>query len=79
MIASVEIGYNGDLLESSGNFSKFSMKQPVKFNDAIHNIQIDEKGAVAATSMCKFIYNFLFLIHQKKNPKKLFTAVYRGS
>lgn len=61
-------------------------------SDALHqvNIEIDEKGTVAAASTAIYVYKslrlmlfncnrpFLFIIHDKISKNVLFVGVYRG-
>lgn len=48
----------GNLFEDSADFSDFSTKQAIKFDDAVHQakIEIDEEGSVAAAATAIFSF-----------------------
>lgn len=48
----------GDLFDSTANLSEFSEKQPIHFDDAVHQakIEIDEEGSVAAAATAIFSF-----------------------
>lgn len=48
----------GNLFDSTADLSEFSEKQPIRFDDAVHQakIEIDEEGSVAAAATAIFSF-----------------------